>query len=173
MHLISKNSIFALRLRGFAAVSAVVVLSAVSDPSMAVASNHTLGFLTASTESKLWMVDKNTHQVLAEIPKDGPRQSVVTSDGKTRYSVNTKENLVLVVKKSENGNDEQQSVCVPKGPYGLALSLDGKQLFVFSMNANTISAICTQANKVIEVYTAPAYHFGVKVTEDGHLTMVR
>ncbi|MBV9780244.1 MAG: hypothetical protein JOY62_09760 [Acidobacteriaceae bacterium] len=171
MHLIGNNSIRALRLREFAVLSAVVVLAAAFSTAMAGTCTRTFGFVTASTESKFWMIDKTTHKVVAEIPKDGPRQTVVTPDGETRYSVNTKENVVVFVNKCDS--DERHSICVRKGPYGLALSLDGKKLFVFSRIADTISVIDTRENKVEEVDPAPKYNFGIKVTEDGYLTAVK
>lgn len=171
MHLIRNNSIRALRFPGFAALSAVILLAAAFTPAKA-GTCTTFTFAMANGASTMWMIDATTHKVVAQIPKGGPRLSVVTPNGETRYYVNTKENVVSYVNKCENGHPTH-TVCVGTGPYGLALSFDAKKLFVFSRIAETISVIDTRDNRVVEVDPAPADHFGIKVTEDGYLTAVR
>ena len=80
----------------------------------------------------------------------------------------------MVVEIAANGDHSEPTyIRVEKGPSGLALRVDGTKLYVFSRIANTISTIDTIDNEVVEVDPAPAYHFGVNVTADGHLTAVK
>jgi DNA-binding beta-propeller fold protein YncE len=172
MHPIDNNESCALR--RFAALGAVVVLAAAFSPGLAKADDEhkqtTFTFVTASAASNVWMIDKTTHKVVAQIPKEGPFQTVVSADGKTRYSVDNTKSAVLVF---QTGEDEPKVIRVGRGPSGLALSLDGKRLFAFSRIDNTISVIDTSENEVEEVDPAPAFHFGINVTPDGHLMSVK
>lgn len=135
----------------------------------------TFSFVTASASSNLFMIDRTTNKAVAQVSKDGPLQTVVSADGKATYSVDTNDNQVLLI---DGDNDDPDRICVSGKPFGLALSLDGKKLFVFASatnadtNTNTISVIDTSEEEVVEVDPAPAYHFGVHVTPDGHLTAV-
>lgn len=137
----------------------------------------TFSFVTASASSNLFMIDRTTNKAVAQVPKDGPLQTVVSADGKATYSVDTNDSQVLLI---DGDSDDPDRICVSGKPSGLALSLDGKKLFVFASatnanadtNTNTISVIDTSEEEVVEVDPAPAYHFGVHVTPDGHLTAV-
>jgi DNA-binding beta-propeller fold protein YncE len=117
------------------------------------------------------MVDKTTNKTVAQIPKDGPLQTVTTPDGKTTYSVVTSENEVLV---RDGDSDDPDRIRVDEGPFGLALSSDGTKLFVFSTSTEgkTISVIDTREEEVQEVDPAPAYNFQITVTPGGHLAAV-
>jgi DNA-binding beta-propeller fold protein YncE len=173
MHRIENNASCAFGVRGLGALGAVVVLAVAFSPALAKADDDqhtTFTFVTASAASNVWMIDMTTHRVVAQIPKEGPIQTVVSADGKTRYSVDDNKSAVLVF---QTGEDEPKSIRVGRGPSGLAISLDGKKLFVFSRIANTISVIDTHENEVVEVDPAPAYHFGINVTADGHLMSVK
>lgn len=177
MHRIDINASCAFRALGFAALSAAVVLA--FSPGLAVAHEHdhtTFAFVTASaTSAALFMIDTSTNKAVAQIPKEGPLQTVVTADGKTTYSVDTKNNVVTYVENNKT-RPEHDSDCirVEEGPYGLALSKDGTKLFVFSTSTggDTLSVIDTRENEVEEVGPAPAYHFGIKATPGGHLMAV-
>lgn len=172
MHRIDNNASCAFRVLGFAALSTVVVLAAASSPALADHEHHTtFAFVTASAASALFMIDKTTNKAVAQIPKDGPLQTIVTPDGQTTYSVDTSNNKVLVFRSGEN---EPDRIRVEEGPFGLALSSDGKKLFVFSTSTdgNTVSVIDTNENEVVEEDPAPAYNFAVHVTADGHLAAV-
>lgn len=177
MNRIDNNASCAFRIRGFAALSAVVVLAAAFSPALAEDDEHhhtTFAFYTASASSGLFMIDTTTNKTVAQMPKDGPVQKVTTPDGKTTYSVDTKNNVVTYVENNETGvENDADRIPVEEGPFGLALSLDGKKLYVFSTGSTegkTISVIDTGENHVEEVDPAPAYNFGVKTTPDGHLT---
>jgi hypothetical protein len=177
MHRIDINASCAFRVSGFAALSAAVVLAFSSGLAASHEHDHTtFAFVTASAASAaLFMIDTITNKAVAQIPKEGPLQTVVTADGKITYSVDTKNNVVKYVENNEIGPEhDSDRIRVEEGPYGLALSKDGTKLFVFSTSTegNTISVIDTRENKVEEVDPAPAYHFGIKATPDGHLTAV-
>ena len=181
MHRIDNNASCAFRVLGFAALSAVVVLAAASSPALAQEHEHhhhsTFAFVTASAASNLYMIDTTSNKAVAQIPKDGPLQTVTTPDGQTTYSVNTGDGVVLYVENNETGVDnDPDRIRVPGAPFGLAVSLDGTKLFVFSTDpntkANTVSVIDTKENEVEEVDPAPPYHFGINVAPDGHLSAV-
>jgi YVTN family beta-propeller protein len=58
-------------------------------------------------------------------------------------------------------------VGTPGGPVGVAISPDGKTVYVANAGANSVSVISTATNRVtatIDVGTAP---FGVAVSPDG------
>ena len=163
----------AFRVRGFVALSAVVLLGAAFSPALADEDEHhhhtTFAFVTASASSKLYMVDTTTNKAVAQIPKDGPLQTVTTPDGKTTFSVHTSANEVLMV---DGDGDDPDHIRVGEGPSGLALSSDGKKLFVFNSIDKTISVIEVGEQHVEEVDPLPAFNFGIKVSSDGHLSAV-
>ena len=174
MHRIDNNASCAFWVRRFGALGAVMALAAFSTGRAAADDDHhhrhhtTFAFVTASAASVLYMVDTTTNKAVAQIPKDGPLQRVTTPDGKTTYSVDTKNNAVVL---SDGDSDDPDRIQVGQGPSGLAFSLDGKKLFVFNSIDQTISVIDTGDEEVVEVDPAPAYNFGIKVT-GGHLSAV-
>lgn len=174
MHHIDKNASCAFHLGGLAALLAVVVLAAAFSTALAASDDDhhhhtTFAFVAASAASNLYMIDITTNKAVAQIPRDGPLQSVTTPDGKITYSLNSTENEVLML---DGDKDDPDHIRVGKGPSGLALSLDGTKLFVFNSIDKTISVIDTGEERVEEVDPAPTLNFGIHVSPDGHLTAV-
>lgn len=86
------------------------------------------------------------------------------------YVGNFKDNTISVI--DTRARQVTATIAVPAGPHGMALTPDGRSLYVSSDGASTVSLIDTAADRLsqnIEVGKAP---HGLSVTPDGKLVLV-
>ena len=119
-------------------------------------------YVTDYTNNAVSVIDTASNSVADLVPVGSEPEGVaVTPDGKSVYVVNTGDNTVSVINPSTNlvvatvpVGLVSQSAAVGLHPQGLAVTHDGKSVYVANTNANTMSVIATATNTVVA--TVPA-----------------
>jgi YVTN family beta-propeller protein len=79
--------------------------------------------------------------------------------------VNSDDNTVSVIDTAKN--EVIATITVGENPHGIAVTPDGKKLYVTNSDDNTVSEIDATTNTVIDTVGVGKYPFGVVVTPDG------
>jgi YVTN family beta-propeller protein len=99
---------------------------------------------------------------------------LIAKDGRTIYTANVESNSISVLDKSADGkNWSITNIAVGKGPEGMDLSPNGKELWAANSHDGTVSIIETTTKKVtqtIDVQTK--FSNRVKFTLDGKLVLI-
>jgi S-layer protein (TIGR01567 family) len=122
-------------------------------------------YVTNSGEDNVSVINTCTNKVIATVPVgSSPRGLAVTPDGKMVYVANffsnnenmmTDNGTVSVI--DTDSNRVQTTVTVELGPQGVAVTPDGKKVYVANQNDNNISVIDTDTNKVTATIPVGSY----------------
>jgi len=158
----------------------------IDDPDgLAIYDNGRKAAIVDQDDSRLFILDLETGEILKTIytgvpglqhpfdfiPHSGDSIDVlVASDGNTAYVSNIRSNTIAVVD-LEAGNVSRLISLPgdPGGPYGLALSPNGRFLFTVTWGSNELLAIDLDTNTVIRRITVGASPVGVNITPDGRV----
>ncbi len=99
---------------------------------------------------------------------------VIAPNGHTIYTTNVASDSVTIVETSNDGSGWSNTVIpVGKGPEGVDLSPDGKELWVANSHDGTLSIIETASKKVIQTLDVKTkFSNRVKFTVDGKLILI-
>ena len=128
-------------------------------------------------EQGLQVIDRDTEQIVQTIPQAAAFFGLVFSrDGKTLYASGGNEDLVYVYAwRDKRATLRDSIVLAPKAPKkdgtrfpaGLALSADGKKLYVAENLADTLAVIDVESKKIEQRLPAEKYPYAVTVSPNG------
>jgi YVTN family beta-propeller protein len=109
-----------------------------------------------------------------EIGQSRTHMLLITKDGRTIYTANVESNSISVLEKSPDGKSWSiTNISVGKGPEGMDLSPDGKELWAANSHDGTVSIIDTATKKVTQIVEVKTkFSNRVKFTLDGKLALV-
>ncbi len=119
------------------------------------------------------VIDAATNTVQTTISVDrNPAELAISSDGSKLYVTNEKAPGTVTVVDLANGNSTHTITGLGTNAYGVALTPDGKQLWVANSGGNTVNVIDTSNHSVVSsivVGTRPAF---IAFTPDGEKAYV-
>jgi YVTN family beta-propeller protein len=93
------------------------------------------------------VIDIATRQVVTSIPVDmGPRDIVITPDGRRAYLTSINTGTVSVIDTASN--TVAKTIKVGATPWGIAVTADGARAYVANADSDTVSVIDTSADQV-------------------------
>lgn len=93
---------------------------------------------------------------------------MVSADGGQIYTANISANSITILDRGANGNWNATVVPVGKGPEGIELSPDGKQLWTSQSQDGGVSVIDVASKKVVKTFDAKTQRSNrIKFTPDG------
>jgi YVTN family beta-propeller protein len=133
-------------------------------------------YFTAEGAKKIGRYDPATNQVdwVQDIAQNRTHMLVMAKKTHTIYTANINSDSVTVVEESRDGGHWTNTVvAVGKGPEGMDLSPDGKEVWAANSGDGTVSIIDAAAKKVIETLIVGTKHSNrVKFTPDGKLVLI-
>jgi len=133
-------------------------------------------WFTAEGSKKIARYDPKTNQVdwVHEVGESRTHMLVIARDGKTIYTSNVNsDSVTLVVASADRKNWSNTVIAVGKGPEGIDISPDGKEVWAGNSGGGTVSIIDTATNKVVATLEVGTKHSNrVKFTPDGKLTLI-
>lgn len=109
-----------------------------------------------------------------EIGQNRTHMLVIARDGRTIYTANEKSDSVSVLEKSPDGAGWSNTlITVGKGPEGMDLSPNGKELWVANSHDGSVSIVDTATKAVTQTIDAKTQHSNrLKFTLDGKLVLI-
>jgi len=133
-------------------------------------------WFTAEGSKKIARYDPVTNRVdwWQEIGQNRTHMLVIASDGKTIYTSNVNSDSVTVVEANADGSQwTNTAIAVGRGPEGIDLSPDGKEVWAANSGDGTVSVIDTAAKKVVATLNVETKHSNrAKFTPDGRLVLI-
>jgi YVTN family beta-propeller protein len=133
-------------------------------------------YFTVEGSNSIARYDPETNQVdwTLTTSQDGTHMLVVTGDGKTIFTANIESNTVTsLVRELHRDVWRTVQIAVGKGPEGIDLSPDGKEVWAANSGDGTVSIIDVASKKVtqtIDVHTKRSNR--LKFTPDGRLVLI-
>jgi YVTN family beta-propeller protein len=132
-------------------------------------------YFTAEGSKKIARYDPATNAVdwTHEIGQNRTHMLVIAPGGKTIYTSNVNSNTVTAVEAGADGRWTNTVIAVGKGPEGIDLSPDGKEVWAANSDDGTVSIIATSSKKVVATVDVATKHSNrVKFTPDGKLVLI-
>jgi YVTN family beta-propeller protein len=133
-------------------------------------------YFTSEKSRKLGRLDAAAQRVEWTFATDqeGTHMVLASNDGRRLFATNMQSNSVAILEPGATGEQWTQTlVPVGAGPEGLALSPDGRELWVAHSRDGAISVIDTAAKKVTATFDAGTKRSNrVKFAPDGRLVLV-
>ena len=133
-------------------------------------------YFTAEGSKKIARYDAATNKVdwVHEIGQNRTHMLVIAKKTHTIYTANVNSSSVTVVEPNRDGGEWTNTViAVGKGPEGIAISPDGKEVWAANSEDGSVSIIDTAAKKVIETIPVETKHSNrVKFTLDGKSVLI-
>ncbi|HXQ97479.1 MAG TPA: YncE family protein [Verrucomicrobiae bacterium] len=135
-------------------------------------------WFTAEGSKEIARYNPGTNQVdwVLEIGQNRTHMLVPSRDGRTIYTANVNSDSVSVCaleKEPPGARWSQTIIPVGKGPEGMDLSPDGKQLWVANSHDGTVSIVDTAAKKVMQTIDVKTkFSNRLKFTLDGKLVLI-
>jgi YVTN family beta-propeller protein len=133
-------------------------------------------YFTVEGSKKIARYDPSTNKIdwSHDIGQNRTHMLVISKDGHTIYTSNVNSDSVTVV--SRNPADSQWTntvVSVGKGPEGIDLSPDGKEVWAANSGDGTVSIIDTASKKVTQTVNVGTKHSNrLKFTPDGKRVLI-
>jgi YVTN family beta-propeller protein len=126
-------------------------------------------FLTAEGSQSVARFDVASGKVdwVGKTAKPVTHMLAVSADAKTLYAVNLMADSVSVFDVAAGGSEPVAEIAVGKGPEGVALSPDGKELWIGNRGSGAISIIDTRTRKVVDTIAPSIVAGRLKFTPDG------
>jgi len=147
--------------------------------------SHYRGYVTNSNSTTITVFDTKTNCVVDVIDGfDGPSGMAISPDGKTGYVNNYggpdgvgSGNGTTVSVVDLQSNTIIDTICVGLAPAALALTPDGKFLYVANYvdgnpNTGTVSVIKTKNNRVVDIINGFSGPFAIAITPNGKYALV-
>lgn len=132
-------------------------------------------YFTAEGSKKIARYDPATDKVdwTHEIGQNRTHMLVIARDGKTIYTSNVNSDTVTAVEEGAGGQWTNTVIAVGKGPEGIDLSPDGKEVWAANSGDGTVSVIDTATKKVTATVNVETKHSNrVKFARDGKLVLI-
>ena len=133
-------------------------------------------YFTAEGGKKIARYNPSTNAVdwVHEIGQDRTHMLVIARGGKTIYTSNVNSDTVTAVEASGDGGTWTNTViAVGKGPEGIDISPDGKEVWAANSGDGTVSIIHTATKKVVATVDVGTKHSNrVKFTPDGKFALI-
>lgn len=134
-------------------------------------------YFTAEGSKKIARYDPATNRVdwTHEIGQNRTHMLVIARDGKTIYTSNVNSDTVTAVEEANADGSKWTNtvIAVGKGPEGIDLSPDGKEVWAANSGDGTVSVIDTATKKVTATVNVGTKHSNrVKFTRDGKLVLI-
>jgi YVTN family beta-propeller protein len=133
-------------------------------------------WFTVEGSKKIARYNPRTNKVdwTFEIGQERTHMLVIPRDGRTIYTTNVNSDSVSVLDLSADGKSwSTTNISVGKGPEGMDLSPNGKELWVANSHDGTVSIIDTATKKVVQtVDVKTKFSNRVKFTVDGKLVLI-
>jgi YVTN family beta-propeller protein len=133
-------------------------------------------YFTAEGSKKIARYDPKANKVdwVQEIGQERTHMLVISKEGHAIYTANVNSDTVTAVEENrDGGNWKNTNIPVGKGPEGIDLSPDGKEVWAANSVDGTVSIIDTGAKKVVETVNVGTKHSNrLKFTPDGKLVLV-
>jgi YVTN family beta-propeller protein len=133
-------------------------------------------WFTAEGSKKIARYDPETNKVdwAFDIGQERTHMLLITRDGRTIYTTNVNSDSVSVLDKSADGKSwSLTNISVGKGPEGMDLSPNGRELWAANSHDGTVSIIDTATQKVVQtVDVKTKFSNRVKFTVDGKLVLI-
>jgi len=116
----------------------------------------------------------NTIEAVLPIGQDGTHMLVPTKDGRSFYTANIGSNSVTAVKLKADGSlASSTNIPVGKGPEGIDISPDGKEVWAANSGDGSVSIIDTATGKLQKTFDVGTKHSNrLKFTPDGKLVLL-
>jgi YVTN family beta-propeller protein len=166
MHSNNRNESRAARVRGFAALFAIMLavgLGLMASPAGAAP----FAYVTNGGGGTVSVIDTPTNKVVGTPITVGttPAGVAVTPDGKHVYVTNSGVGTVSVIDTATN--TVAATIPVGNGPEWLAVTPDGTHAYVANGSSNTVSVIATASNTVVATVPVGNTPEGIAVSPDG------
>lgn len=133
-------------------------------------------YFTAEGSKKIARYDPATDKIdwTHEIGQNRTHMLIIAKKTHTIYTANVNSNSVTAVEESRDGGHWTNTVIpVGKGPEGIDISPDGKEVWAANSDDGTVSVIDTDSKKVTDTVQVGAKHSNrVKFTRDGKLVLI-
>jgi YVTN family beta-propeller protein len=133
-------------------------------------------YFTAEGSKKIARYDPATDKVdwTHEIGQNRTHMLVIAKKTHTIYTSNVNSNSVTAVEESRDGGHWTNTVIqVGKGPEGIDISPNGKEVWAANSDDGTVSVIDTEAKKVTDTIQVGTKHSNrVRFTRDGKLVLI-
>lgn len=133
-------------------------------------------WFTAEGSKKIARYDPVANRVdwWHEIGQSRTHMLVIASDGRTIYTSNVNSDSVTVVEANADGSQWTNTViAVGKGPEGIDLSPDGKEVWAANSGDGTVSVIDTAAKRVVATVNVGTKHSNrLKFAPDGRVVLI-
>lgn len=132
-------------------------------------------YFTAEESRQVGRVDTATGRVDWQFPTNQERTHMVVAsrDGGTLFTANVNSNTVSIIERAGEANARQTVVSVGSGPEGLALTPDGRQLWVSNSQGGNVSIIDVATRAVVKTFDIGTRRSNrLKFTPDGALALV-
>ncbi|MGH9367675.1 MAG: cytochrome D1 domain-containing protein [Thermoanaerobaculia bacterium] len=126
--------------------------------------------VTAEGLKELLLVDPKARRVEHRIPtyQEVSHMVVATRDGSRAFVANIGSGSVTVIE----GRKAIRQIQTGKGAEGIAMTPDGREVWVTNREADTVSVLDTKSLEVVATIPAAAFPIRVKVTPDGRRALV-
>jgi len=133
-------------------------------------------WFTAEGSKRIARYDPATNQVdwTHEIGQNRTHMLVIARDGRTIYTSNVNSDSVTAVE-ANPGKTQWTNTVIPvgKGPEGIDLSPDGREVWAANSGDGTVSIIDTASKKVTQTFNVGTRHSNrVKFTPDGQHALI-
>jgi YVTN family beta-propeller protein len=133
-------------------------------------------YFTVEGSKKIARYDPASNQIdwTHEIGQNRTHMLVLAKDGRTIYTSNINSDSVTVVS-ADTGGQQWSNTVIPvgKGPEGIDLSPDGKEVWAANSGDGTVSIIDTAKKKVTQTINVGTKHSNrLKFTPDGKLVLI-
>ena len=132
-------------------------------------------YFTAEADKKIGRYDPTTDKIdwQFETGQNGTHMVLPTRDARTIFTSNIASNSVSIIQQAPDGAWAQTVVPVGKGPEGLDLSPNGRELWVAHSRDGGVSIIDVASKKVIQTVGAGTKRSNrIKLTPDGKFALI-
>jgi YVTN family beta-propeller protein len=132
-------------------------------------------YFTAEADKKIARYDPATNNIdwLFETGQNGTHMMLVAKDARTIFTANIASDSVSIIQQGSDGAWTHTIVNVGKGPEGIDLSPNGRELWVAHSRDGAISVIDVPARKVVHSLNIGTKRSNrIKLTPDGKFALV-
>jgi len=132
-------------------------------------------YFTSEVARGVGRLDLATGKVEWRLPTDQERTHMVVAsrDGRTLFTANVQSDSVSILQLAADGSATQSRVSTGKGPEGMDLSPDGKQLWAANSGDGSVSIIDVATRKLIRTFDVGTKRSNrLKFTPDGKTVLV-
>jgi len=132
-------------------------------------------YFTSEVARGVGRLDLATGKVEWRLPTDQERTHMVVAsrDGRTLFTANVQSDSVSILQLAADGSATQSRVSTGKGPEGMDLSPDGKQLWAANSGDGSVSIIDVATRKLVRTFDVGTKRSNrLKFTPDGKTVLV-